>query len=42
VAGLSGLVALKILDIVVHQAKLHYFAFYCIAVSLGLVAYQLV
>lgn len=42
VATLSGLVALKLLDLVITQAKLHYFSGYCLMVAFGIILYQLI
>lgn len=42
IATLSGVGALKLLDVVVSRAKLHYFAWYCLVLSLGIMIYQVV
>ena len=42
VAAVSGVLALKLLNIVISKAKLHYFAIYCLLLSIGIIIYQLI
>lgn len=41
VASLSGLAALRILDLLIKKAKLHYFAVYCMIVAVSIILFQL-